>query len=160
MWATKGNLLGNRWSKPYPGFQRLFMRGFRFRSRQVLTKTCWPVADEAPRRTREKTFGTQGIEALSQSQRSQSLWLLVTWQIYKLCCQWNVLRREQYWHTAVMWTGHVNSCKEKKKNCNISLIFIVGAIWIEMAVLNVLKYMIKTSLVQQLSKVCNWMAVM
>ena len=25
-------------------------------------KTCWPVADEAPRRTREKTSGTHGKE--------------------------------------------------------------------------------------------------
>ena len=32
------------------------MRGFRFRSRRVA-----PVADEAPRRTPEKTSGTQGI---------------------------------------------------------------------------------------------------
>ena len=27
----------------------------------VSVKTCWPVADEAPCRTREKTCGTQGI---------------------------------------------------------------------------------------------------
>ena len=53
---------------------------------------------------------------------------------------------------------HVNlTCEQLqgKKNCNFFLIFIVGAIWIEMDVLNVLKYMIKTSLEQQLSKVCN-----
>ena len=43
----------------YPGCQRLFMRGFRFQSSRP--KTCRPVADEAPRRTREKTSGTQGI---------------------------------------------------------------------------------------------------
>ena len=53
---------------------------------------------------------------------------------------------------------HMNlACKwlQGKENCNFFLIFIVGAIWIEIAVLIVLKYMIETSLVQQLSKVCN-----
>ena len=40
----------------YPGCQRLFMRGFRFR----LSLTCRPAADVAPRHTREKTSGTQG----------------------------------------------------------------------------------------------------
>ena len=53
---------------PCPGCQRLFMRGFRFRSSLkkwpeekasplVYTKTCHPA--KAPRRTREKTCGTQ-----------------------------------------------------------------------------------------------------
>ena len=40
----------------YHACQRLFMRGFRFRSRRVA-----PVADEAPRRTPEETSRTQGI---------------------------------------------------------------------------------------------------
>ena len=58
----------------YPGCQRLFMRGFRFRSKsdphEKLRPSCLrPSAEhvsacgrrnEAPRRTREKTSGTQG----------------------------------------------------------------------------------------------------
>ena len=65
----------------YPGFHRLFMRGFRFRlsikkwaTRKVFSKsffsrlrhsclrpkTCRPAADEAPHHTREKTSVTQG----------------------------------------------------------------------------------------------------
>ena len=53
--------------KIYPGFQRLFMRGFRFRAARVFglgAKTCRSLADEAPRRTREKTSGTQGTQDL------------------------------------------------------------------------------------------------
>ena len=42
----------------YPACQRLFMRGFQFRSRCV---GLAPLADEALRGTREKTSGTQGI---------------------------------------------------------------------------------------------------
>ena len=57
----------------YPGCQRLFMRGFRFRSSlkkwPALRSRLRPLAEhvsacgrrnEAPRRTREKTSGTQG----------------------------------------------------------------------------------------------------
>ena len=65
----------------YPGFHRLFMRGFRFRlsikkwaTRKVFSKsffsrlrhsclrpkTCRPAADEAPHHTRENTSVTQG----------------------------------------------------------------------------------------------------
>ena len=53
--------------KIYPGFQRLFMRGFRVRAARVFglrPKRCRPVADEAPRRTREKTSGTQATQDL------------------------------------------------------------------------------------------------
>ena len=64
----------------YPACQRLFMRGFRFRlslkkwpAWKVFTsgfaarvlKTSRPAADEAPRRTREKTSGTQGTLLLN-----------------------------------------------------------------------------------------------
>ena len=56
----------------YPGFQRLFMRGFRFRLslKKViranffsrLRRSCHrPTADETPRRTRENTSGAQGM---------------------------------------------------------------------------------------------------
>ena len=58
----------------YPGCQRLFMRGFRFRS--SLCRSCLrPSAEhvsaccrrnEAPRRTRDKTCGTQGTNILPQ----------------------------------------------------------------------------------------------
>ena len=40
------------------------MRGFWFRSSLgvfgLRPKLCWPAADQAPRHTREKAFGTQG----------------------------------------------------------------------------------------------------
>ena len=57
----------------YPGCQRLFMRGFRFRSSLNEWRVIPPSAEhvsacgrrnEAPRRTREKTSGTQGSHAL------------------------------------------------------------------------------------------------
>ena len=38
-----------------------FSRGFAARVFGLWPKTCRPVADEAPRRTREKTSGTQGV---------------------------------------------------------------------------------------------------
>ena len=43
------------------------MRGFRFRAARVFglgPKTSRPLADEAPRRTREKTSGTQSTQDL------------------------------------------------------------------------------------------------
>ena len=57
----------------YPWCQRLFMRGFRFRSSLNKWRVIPPSAEhvsaccrrnEAPRRTREKTSGTQGSHAL------------------------------------------------------------------------------------------------
>ena len=39
---------------------RGFSRGFAARVFGLRPKTCRPVADEAPRRTRENTSGTQG----------------------------------------------------------------------------------------------------
>ena len=53
--------------KIYSGFQRLFMRGFRFRAARVFglgPKTSRPLADETPHRTREKTSGTQSTQDL------------------------------------------------------------------------------------------------
>ena len=47
-------------NESYPGCQRLFMRGFRFRSSLKKSSTCRPAADEAPRHTRENISGTQG----------------------------------------------------------------------------------------------------
>ena len=82
-------------AKLYPGCQRLFMRGFRFLSslkewpaRKVFSrgfaacvfgrrlKTCRPVADEAPRHTREKISGTQGRET-EESYHKQQLSVVV-----------------------------------------------------------------------------------
>ena len=48
----------------YPICQRLFTRGFWIRSRSCLR----PAADEAPRRTRGKTSGTQGNKSSKTSQ--------------------------------------------------------------------------------------------
>ena len=72
----------------YPGCQRLFMRGFRFRSSLNKWRVIPPSAEhvsacgrrnEAPRRTREKTSGTQGSHAL-QIDNIIRKWVVI-WQI-------------------------------------------------------------------------------
>ena len=92
-WCVLGHLVRASFFLRYAGCQRLFIRGFRFRSSYKAEdmSACGQHPAKAPRRTQEKTSGTQGTTrmpwpGLTDQGLGLAMSTMLPWQLFIATC--------------------------------------------------------------------------